>query len=430
MAGRPTGRAPTGASDRGPVALEQAADAAARRAFSERPRASPPAGGRPCSGGGVGGILPSGSRHGPCTAAGGAGGKGSAFSPLALMRGRAAPADMACTVVVGGFFGDEGKGKIISHLAGADDPAIVVRGGAGPNAGHTIRDGAGRVYKVRMMPTGFLNAGSRMMIGPGVLVRPGILLDEVERFGAAGRVFVDAQCGVIDDEHVEADSSGRLRDKIGSTGSGTGPANAARALRTLRLASDVGELAGMTADVPAEVNGALDGGRGVLVEGTQGTFLSLWHGTYPYVTSKDVSASAICADVGVGPRRVDEVIVAFKAYVTRVGTGRLDGELGAAEAEKRGWAEFGTVTGRPRRAAEFDYALARRAVMLNSATQAAITKLDARFPGCAGATSYDDLPAEARGFVERAEAELGVPATLLGTGPGVGDIIDRRGGGG
>lgn len=366
----------------------------------------------------------------PAPRRGRARGQDRALPSLALMRGRSAPDDMACTVVVGGFFGDEGKGKIISHLAGADDPAIVVRGGAGPNAGHTIRDGDGRVYKVRMMPTGFLNEGSRMMIGPGVLVRPGILLDEAKRFGAAGRVFVDAQCGIIDDEHVEADSSGRLRDKIGSTGSGTGPANAARAMRTLRLASGVEELAGMTADVPAEVNGALDGGRGVLVEGTQGTFLSLWHGTYPYVTSKDVSASAICADVGVGPRRVDEVIVAFKAYVTRVGAGRLAGELGAEEAERRGWAEFGTVTGRPRRAAEFDYALARRAVMINSATQAAITKLDVRFPGCAGATSYGDLPAEARGFVERAEAELGVPATLLGTGPGVGDIIDRRGGGG
>lgn len=333
---------------------------------------------------------------------------------------------MACTVVVGGFFGDEGKGKIVSHLAAADDPAIVVRGGAGPNAGHTIRDRDGRVYKVRMLPTGFLNARSRLMIGPGVLVRPSILLDEAERFGAAGRAFVDARCGIIDDEHVEADSAGRLRDKIGSTGSGTGPANAARAMRTLRTASDAAELSSMVADVPAEVNGALDGGGAVLVEGTQGTFLSLWHGTYPYVTSKDVTASGICADVGIGPRRVDGVIVAFKAYVTRVGEGRLEGEIGADEAEKRGWAEFGTVTGRPRRAAEFDYSLARRAVMLNGASEMAITKMDVRFPGCAGATSYGDMPAEARAFVERAEGELGVPATLLGTGPGVEDIVDRR----
>lgn len=334
---------------------------------------------------------------------------------------------MGCTVVVGGFFGDEGKGKIISHLARADSPSIVARGGAGPNAGHTILDEDGRVYKVRMLPTGFLNRKARMMIGPGVVVSPGILLDEVGRFGAAGRAFVDRQCGIIDGEHVGADSSGRLRDEIGSTGSGTGPANAARAMRTLRVASEAAELEGMTADVPAEVNAALDAGSDVLVEGTQGTFLSLWHGTYPYVTSKDVTASGICADVGVGPRRVGEVIVAFKAYVTRVGAGRLGGELGAAEAERRGWAEFGTVTGRPRRAAEFDYGLARRAVMLNSASQAAITKLDARFPGCAGATSYAGLPAEARRFVERVEEEIGVPASLLGTGPGAGDIIDRRG---
>ena len=333
---------------------------------------------------------------------------------------------MSCTVVVGGFFGDEGKGKIVSHLAAADDPAIVARGGAGPNAGHTIRDSTGRIYKVRMLPTGFLNASSRLMIGPGVLVRPSILLDEAERFGAAGRAFVDARCGIIDDAHVEADSAGRLRDEIGSTGSGTGPANADRAMRALRTAADAEELAGMVADVPAEVNAALDEKRSVLVEGTQGTFLSLWHGTYPYVTSKDVTASGICADVGIGPRRVGDVIVAFKAYVTRVGAGRLEGEISAEEAERRGWAEFGTVTGRPRRAAEFDYALAKRAVMLNGASQMAITKLDTRFPGCAGASSYGDLTAEARAFVERAEDELGVPATLLGTGPGVGDIVDRR----
>lgn len=335
------------------------------------------------------------------------------------------PLPVACTVVVGGFFGDEGKGKIISYLASRDRPSIVVRGGAGPNAGHTIRDG-GRTYKVRMLPSGFLQRGARVMIGPGVVVDPGVLLSEVKEFGAGGRILIDRRCGVIERKHVEADSAGRLKEGIGSTGSGTGPANADRAMRTLRLAADADAVSAYAGDVPAEVNRALDEKKDVLVEGTQGTFLSLWHGTYPYVTSKDVTAAGICADVGIGPTRVDEVLVVFKAYVTRVGTGPLGGEMAPADAEARGWAEFGTVTGRPRRAAEFDMGLARRAVMLNGATQVAITKMDVVFPGCAGATSYDRVGAEARAFVERAEAELGVPVTLLGTGPSVSDVVDRR----
>lgn len=332
---------------------------------------------------------------------------------------------MPSTVVVGGFYGDEGKGKLVSYLAARDSPRLVARGGAGPNAGHTIIDGE-RTCKVRMIPCGFVNRGARLAIGPGVVVDPDVLLREARDYGASGRLVVDARCGVITAAHREADSRGDLAGRIGSTGSGTGPANAERAMRTLGLAGEEPSLEGLVGDVPLEVNTALDDGASVLVEGTQGTFLSLWHGTYPYVTSKDVTAAGICADVGLGPRRVDEVIVAFKAYVTRVGSGPLEGELGAPEAARRGWAEFGAVTGRPRRAAGFDHALARRAVMLNGATQVAITKLDVAFGGCEGARSWSDLTPEARSFVEGVEASLGVRVTLMGTGPRAGDIVDRR----
>ncbi|MDA7941395.1 MAG: adenylosuccinate synthetase [Nitrosopumilus sp.] len=331
---------------------------------------------------------------------------------------------MSVTVVVGGFYGDEGKGKIISYMARRDSPEIAVRGGAGPNAGHTIRD-AGRTYKVRMLPCGFLNPGCRVMVGPGVQVDPGVLLSEVDEFGARGRAFVDRMCGIITPDHRSRDSG--LVSRIGSTGSGTGPANADRAMRVQGLARDCAPLDGMALDVPAEISSAMRSGGGVLVEGTQGTFLSLWHGTYPHCTSKDVTASAICADVGIGPTAVDDVLVVFKSYVTRVGDGDLEGELDGAESERRGWSERGTVTGRQRRAAPFDYALARRAVMLNGATQASLTKMDVLYPACAGATSYADLPGEARAFVERAESELGVPVTLIGTGPCVDDVVDRRG---
>ena len=332
---------------------------------------------------------------------------------------------MASTVVVGGFFGDEGKGKIISYLAIKDNPKIIVRGGAGPNAGHTIKDGK-TVYKVRMLPSGFLNRDAKVMIGPGVVVDPKVLNEEISNFNVTGRAFIDKHCGIIDETHLAQDSKGDLKDKIGSTGSGTGPANADRAMRVLRLAKDFDSLSPLIVDVPLEINSALSANESVLIEGTQGTFLSLWHGTYPFVTSKDVTASGICADVGIGPTLVNEVIVVFKSYVTRVGTGPLENELSLEDAEKKGWSEFGTVTGRQRRAADFDFDLARRAIMLNGATQIAITKLDVIFPDCAKKTAFDELSDDAKKFIENIEAKLNTSVTIIGTGPYIDDIIDRR----
>jgi len=332
---------------------------------------------------------------------------------------------MPSTVVVGGFFGDEGKGKIISYLSKKDNPSIVVRGGAGPNAGHTIKDGS-TTYKVRMLPSGFLNKNSKVMIGPGVVVNPDVFFKEIQEYGVSGRVFLDKHCGIIEQNHLEQDSKGRLKEKIGSTGSGTGPAYAERAMRILKMANEIESLSSYVIDVPGEINTALKNQKNVLVEGTQGTHLSLWHGTYPFVTSKDVTASGICADVGLGPKNVDEVMVVFKAYLTRVGTGPMDNELSAEETEQKGWAEFGTVTGRPRRAAEFDFELAQRAIMLSSATQLAITKLDVRFPECAGVKSFSDLSDEAKSFIKNIEDKLQVRVMLIGTGPLVDDIIDIR----
>ena len=332
---------------------------------------------------------------------------------------------MPSTVVIGGFFGDEGKGKIISYLALHDKPTIVVRGGAGPNAGHTIKDG-NKTYKVRMLPSGFLNKEAKVMIGPGVVVNPEVLLKEINDFGVEGRAFLDNNCGIIEQSHREKDSQGRLKEKIGSTGSGTGPANAERAMRTLKMAKEIDILKSYLIDVPLEINSALDRKENILIEGTQGTHLSLWHGTYPFVTSKDVTASGICADVGIGPKMVDDVIVVFKSYLTRVGTGPMPGELDAAETSQKGWEEFGTVTGRLRRAAEFDFDLAKRAIMLSSANQISITKLDVRFPKCAGVKSIDELEDDAKSFIKNIEEKLGVPVTLIGTGPHVDDVIDIR----
>jgi adenylosuccinate synthase len=197
-------------------------------------------------------------------------------------------------------------------------------------------------------------------------------------------------------------------------------------MRIAKLARDIPELKQYLSDVPALVNHALDEGRTVIVEGTQGTFISLYYGQYPYVTSKDVCASAACSDVGIGPTRVDEVVLVLKSYVTRVGGGELDGEISHEEAQKRGWDEYGTVTGRQRRAAPFSYSLAKRAAMINGATQIALTKLDILFPEAKGVKNYEELGVEARAFIHRVEEELDIPVTLIGTGPDVDELIDRR----
>ncbi|MEM4633400.1 MAG: adenylosuccinate synthetase, partial [Pyrobaculum sp.] len=177
-------------------------------------------------------------------------------------------------------------------------------------------------------------------------------------------------------------------------------------------------------DVPQMIYDYKD--RGVVIEGTQGTFLSLYHGTYPYVTSRDVTTSGILSEAGVGPKAVDQVILVLKAFVTRVGGGPLPGELSIEEAERLGWVERGAVTGRPRRAAPFNIDLAKRAVLLNTPTQIALTKLDVLFRDAAGKTRWEDLPLEARRWVEHVENELRVPVTIIGTGPGPMDVVDLR----
>lgn len=238
---------------------------------------------------------------------------------------------------------------------------------------------------------------------------------------------IDYQCGIIEDRHKEQEkNSPHLAQTLGSTKSGVGACNAERALRLVKMAREIGDLQSYTCDTVSEVQDALSRERIVQVEGTQGTFLSLYHGTYPYVSSKDFTASQACADVGVGPTQVDDVIVIFKAYVTRVGEGPLVGQLNREEVVRRGWMERGTVTGRERRAAPFDFALARRAVQLNGATQIALTKLDTLFPPCKGLREAKSLPREAREFVAKIERETGVPITLMGTGPDDEDIIDTR----
>ncbi len=329
---------------------------------------------------------------------------------------------MSVTVVVGGQYGDEGKGKIISYLALHDKPEIIARGGGGPNAGHSVQHG-GKKYSIRLVPSGFVNKESRLAIGAGVLVDADVFLKEVENFELGSRCVIDRRATLITHEMKELDAASETSKKIGTTKTGMGPAQAARASRTAQTVESEPRLKKYLGDVPALVNSA----KNVLVEGSQGFMLSNLYGTYPYVTSKDVSASTICAEVGIGPRSVDDVIMVIKAYTTRVGAGPMPGELSVADAEKLGMQEYGTVTGRPRRTnPDLIWPEIKAAAQINSANYIALTKLDVKFPACAKQRDYDGLALDAKRFVEEVEREVGVKVGLIGTGPDAEDIIDRR----
>ncbi|MEM0001661.1 MAG: adenylosuccinate synthetase [Desulfurococcaceae archaeon] len=327
------------------------------------------------------------------------------------------------TLIVGGFFGDEGKGKISAYVSLMKQYNYAARTGA-INAGHTVVF-HGKKFKLRTIPAAFVNEKTKLLIPPGALIRLDVFFNEVKELGVENRVCLDYNTGIIEEIHVNREKQDSILASIGSTFQGVGAAMSDRVLRRLKLARDFSELARYLCDVPLLINNALDLGEKVLIEGTQGTFLSLYHGTYPYVTSRDTTASALLSEVGIGPKRVDEVIVVFKAYVTRVGEGPLEGELSRDEAVKRGWVEMGTVTGRPRRVAPFNFELAKRSIMLNSATQVAITKLDALFPEAKGVKTWSNLPSHVKKWIEDVESYIKTPVTLIGTGEEVDEIIDR-----
>jgi len=278
-----------------------------------------------------------------------------------------------------------------------------------------------------MVPAAFIYEKCRLLIGAGANIHVAKFLEEVEATNVKNRIGVDQQASIIEEKHsIQDKTSAHLKETLGTTGWGIGPAIEERVHRTAKLAKDISELKPYLTDVATEVNNAINAGKNVLLEGTQGLLLSLFHGTYPYVTGRDTSAAAICSEAGVGPTKIDNVLVVFKAFMTRVGTGPLPGELTKEEALKRGWFETAAGTGRDRRSAPFNFELAKKAAIINGATQAALTKLDVLYPQCKGAKTYNELPTEAKQLIKEIEKQTGIPVRLIGTGPEALDIIDRR----
>jgi adenylosuccinate synthase len=341
---------------------------------------------------------------------------------------------MPLTVIVGGQYGSEGKGKVTSYLAVRDDVDIVVRCG-GPNSGHTV-DFKGQRYELRSLPAGFINQRTRLLLATGSLVNPEILLTEIKVAGIdPRRVGVDRHAGIISASDGEEEGKLFMRDRLGSTLSGTGIAVANRVLRKpdFKLAKDVPELKDFLTDVSAEVNSTLDKGGKVILEGTQGFGLSVYHSPhYPYATSRDTTASGFLSEVGVSPRLVTDVVMAIRTYPIRVAgnSGPLENEITWEEVRERSGypteiKEFTTTTKKLRRVGLFDLELVQRAAMVNRSTQIALHGADYLSYLNKSVKTYKELDHLTRSFITELENAIGAPVSLTGTGPANEELIDR-----
>jgi len=420
---------------------------------------------------------------------------------------------MPAIVVVGGQWGDEGKGRVVDLLA--QKAHIVARYSAGNNAGHTVINELGE-FRLHLVPAGIFYPDKIGLIGNGLVVDPPVLLEEMGDLEARGislrgRLFLSDHAQVIMPWHRLIDNlDEKLRGKgaIGTTGRGVGPAFADKVARAgLRVADLIdpqalretlsflvpyknavleklygaeplsleqiyaeyanygSRLAPFVADTGALVRDALARGQTLLLEGAQGSLLDLDVGTYPYVTSSVPSSLAAGAaiGIGIGPTQISTVLGVYKAYTTRVGNGPMPTELldetGVLLREGGPRPEYGATTGRPRRCGWFDAVAARYSARLNDLTAVTLTRLDVldrlptikictayqidgrsvetvpastaalaraqpiyeELPGwqqdTSGVRRFQDLPPEARAYVQRIEDVLGAPVCLISVGP-------------
>ena len=324
-------------------------------------------------------------------------------------------------LIVGLQWGDEGKGKIVDHMAQTHD--YVCRFAGGHNAGHTIVIGD-QTYALHLIPSGVLNPAAKNVVGNGVVLSPVDFIKEMEQFDdLEGRLFISDKAHLLLPHHALIDQA-RERMKganaIGTTGKGIGPAYGDKVARVGHRVGELLDPAKLTAklvayfemyhgifdvmgvelpteaELLAELTGykavlepyitdttllvwdALDAGKKILLEGAQGTMLDIDHGTYPYVTSSTTVSAGAASGVGIAPRDIGRVTGIAKAYCTRVGNGPFPSE-DHGEAGQRlrdNGHEYGTTTGRPRRCGWFDAVAARHAVRINGVDQIALMKLD------------------------------------------------------
>jgi adenylosuccinate synthase len=329
------------------------------------------------------------------------------------------------TIVVGGQFGSEGKGKVALFLSAEMGAKIAIRVG-GPNSGHTVIGPNGRRCILRQLPTASLIPSVTTVLPPGSYIRVETLRAELAMTGASTeRVIVDPKAVVIDDADIESEAATGIRRAIGSTGTGIGAAAVRRIGRVGRptFASDVPELSHLVRDSGPLLRKALSRNERIVLEGTQGFGLSVLHSPfYPYVTARDTTAAGFLSEAGLSPLDVDDVVLVLRAFPIRVpGTsGPLPNEVDWTLVTEESGSdepilERTSVTNTVRRVARFDQAIVNRAVQANDPTRLVLNHLDHIDSRCRDAHRLTD---KADWFVSRVESALNRKVDYAGTGPG------------
>lgn len=338
------------------------------------------------------------------------------------------------TVLVGGQYGSEGKGAIAAKVA--NNYQVHVRVGS-HNAGHTIY-WRGEKHVMQSIPCGWINPNAVIVIGRGALLNMKQLMKEltnIKRFYPefTKRLVIDPETGILDDRfhEMEGGVNGEMHKRIGSTGEGVGPARVARLNRDpeqFRQFKDIAHEYGLEeclmANTPKYIATAQDMGMNVLIEGTQGSALSLLHSHWPYCTSIDTNVAGIISEVGIAPSRVTDVLMVVRTYPIRVAgnSGPMKGEITWEELSNRIGMnmvpEKTTVTKKVRRIAEWDDELFEQSCLLNAPTMIALTFADYVDPKIYGATSVQELLASPRlmAFIKEHRLDDG-KLVYVGTGP-------------
>ena len=358
---------------------------------------------------------------------------------------------MSVISVVGGQWGDEGKGKVVDLLSEKAD--IVARFNGGNNAGHTVINSMGN-FKFHLIPVGILRQNCIALIGNGVVVNPDAFAAEIATLHESdvdtSNLIISEKAHLIMPYHIKLDELEERRrseigEAIGTTGMGIGPVYMDKTSRiglrmidlldkntlfhklevVLKQKNDVisklyggdpidlgysyerclvwaEELADYIKPIEPVLHEALSSGKKIMLEGAQGAMLDLDHGTYPYVTSSSPSVGGACTGLGISPRDIVGVAGVFKAYTTRVGSGpfptELSDEAGATLASRG--QEFGSTTGRPRRCGWFDAVMVQRACLINGVSSLCLTKLDVLdgFDEIKICTGYEEDGTHVEGF--------------------------------
>lgn len=334
---------------------------------------------------------------------------------------------MPVTIVVGGQYGSEGKGKTVAAISLLYDKPHIVRCG-GPNSGHTI-DWQGQDIVLRQVPAGIVNRSANLYLAAGSVVDEDVLLSELTQFNIPrNSIMIDQRAILVCNEDIDSEIQAEIVREISSTCTGNGAALARRLMRDQRTVFANGSSrlrdAASIGCVANELHRAIDRNDPIVIEGTQGFGLSLFHAPqYPHVTSKDTTASGFVSEVGISPRDTSGIIMVVRTYPIRVGgnSGPLPfettwDEIRARRQISQDITEYTSVTRRVRRVAQFDFDMVKLAAQYNKPNAIALLGLDLLDTANTTARCYADLSYNTKRFIRRVERTCNAPVFLFGTG--------------